>query len=188
LSSDKAREIDMGANRALANYTPAERVGRVLWAFGAVVFRLIPRPLYGLRSAWLRLFGARVGARCQIYPTVRIFAPWQLEIGDWSAVGDRAILYNLGSIRIGRDVAISQNAHICAGTHDHADPALPLIRSHIVVEDSVWICADAFVGPDLRVGEGAVVGARAVVTRDVPPWTIVAGNPARHIKTRELRS
>jgi putative colanic acid biosynthesis acetyltransferase WcaF len=176
--------LDIAANRRQAKYSRGEQARRVFWVLGGLAFRLVPRPLYGLRAAILRLHGARIGRHCQIYPSVRIFAPWQLEIGDWSAVGDRAILYNLGAIRIGERVTISQNAHLCAGTHDHGDPAMPLIRARIAVEDNAWICADAFVGPDVTVGRGAVVGARAVAVRPVPAGDIVAGNPARRIGRR----
>ncbi len=92
----------------------------------------------------------------------------------------------LGSPMIGSSLTISQRAHLCAGTHDYTDPAMPLLKPPIVIEDDAWICADAFVGPGVTVGQGAVVGARAVVVKDVPPWTIVAGNPARIVKRRAL--
>jgi putative colanic acid biosynthesis acetyltransferase WcaF len=134
----------------------------------------------------LRLLGAKIGHAVQIYATVEIFAPWKLEIGDESAVGHRAILYNLGQIKIGRQVTISNGAHLCAGTHDYTKPDLPLIKPPITIDDCAWICADAFVGPGVCVGEGAVVGAASVVVKDVPPWNVVAGNPAKTIKLRNL--
>ncbi|MBI1180246.1 MAG: putative colanic acid biosynthesis acetyltransferase [Alphaproteobacteria bacterium] len=184
MDEGRAAGRDVEANRRQTKYSRADQLRRVLWSVGRLAFAAVPRPLYGLRAAILRLHGARVGRHCQIYPTVRIFAPWQLEIGDWSAVGDRVILYNLGAIRIGCRVTISQNAHLCAGTHDHHDPAMPLIRARIAVEDDAWVCADAFVGPDVVVGQAAVVGARAVVMRSVAPRAVVAGNPARPIGRR----
>jgi putative colanic acid biosynthesis acetyltransferase WcaF len=113
--------------------------------------------------------------------------PWNLTVGDWSAIGEHALIYNLGPVTIGREATISQRAHLCAGTHDYAAPDMPLLKPPIVVGDQVWVCADAFVGPGVRVGDGAVVGARAVVVRDVEPWTVVAGNPARPVKQRRLR-
>jgi putative colanic acid biosynthesis acetyltransferase WcaF len=96
------------------------------------------------------------------------------------------MIYNLGPITIGEQVTVSQQAHLCAGTHDHTDPAMPLLKPPITIEDQAWICADAFVGPHVTVGEGAVVGARAVAVKDVPEWTIVGGNPARKIGQRKL--
>lgn len=176
--------LDIASNRGERKYTRKEQLGRLAWAFGAIAFRLVPRPFYGVRSAILRIFGARIGHDCQIYPNVRIFAPWALEIGDWSSVGDRAILYNLGAIRIGERVTISQGAHLCAGTHRYRKPSMPLVRATITVMDGAWVCADAFVGPDVTIGRGAIAGARAVVMKDVAAEAIVAGNPARTIGTR----
>ena len=96
------------------------------------------------------------------------------------------MIYNLGPVTIGENVTVSQRAHLCAGTHDATDPTMPLLKPPIAVADQVWICADAFVGPDVTVHEGAVVGARAVAVADVDAWTVVAGNPARVIKERQL--
>lgn len=132
----------------------------------------------------LRAFGASIGRGVHIHPTARIAIPWNISVGDYSAVGARVDLYSLGPIQIGAYVTISQNAHLCAGTHDYATISLPLIKASIEVGDSAWICADAFIGPSVKVGEFSIVGARAVATKDVPPWAIVAGNPVRVIGIR----
>jgi putative colanic acid biosynthesis acetyltransferase WcaF len=113
--------------------------------------------------------------------------PWLLEIGDESAIGDRVQIYNLGPCRIGSRATISQGSHLCGGTHDDKDPTMPLLRCHVEIGDDAWICAEAFVGPGVSVGVGSVVGARAAVMRDVEPWTVTAGNPARKIRDRILR-
>ncbi|GAA0306409.1 colanic acid biosynthesis acetyltransferase WcaF [Sphingomonas oligophenolica] len=176
--------LDIEANRKTANYTPGERRARLAWAAGRLVFSAIPRPFFGLRSAWLRLFGAKIGKHCQIYPTVRIFLPSQLEIGAWSAIGDRVSLYNLGAIRIGERVTVSQGAHLCAGTHDFRGPNMALVRARITVGDEAWLCADSFVGPEVTIGARAVLGARAVAVRDVAAGAIMAGNPARQVGER----
>jgi putative colanic acid biosynthesis acetyltransferase WcaF len=130
--------------------------------------------------------GATIGEEVHIYNTAIIYFPWNLEIGDWSSVGEYAYIYNLGKIRIGSKTTISQRSHLCAGTHDYTDPALPLLTPGIDIGDQVWIAADAFVGPGVTIGEGTVVGARAVVCKGVEPWLVVAGNPAKIIKKREL--
>lgn len=153
---------------------------------GRVLFRWSPRPFFGWRRFILRCFGATIGKEVHVYPSARIYFPWKLTVGDWSAIGEHALIYNLGPVTIGSRVTISQRAHLCAGTHDHTDPTLPLVKPPITVKDQVWICADAFIGPDVVVEEGAVVGARAVVTKEVAAWTIVAGNPARRIRDRTL--
>ena len=135
----------------------------------------------------LRLFGAQVASGVRLHPSVRIAIPWNLHIGAHAGVGDRAILYNLGRISIGASVTISQGAHLCAGSHDHRDPAMPLTKPPIRIGDGAWICADAFIGPGVSIGEFAIVAARGVAVRDVPPRTIVAGNPARAIGVRDMR-
>lgn len=174
-------------NRLAVKYTPQEKVLRVLWMMGRVVFRWSPRPCFGFRRWWLRLFGARVGQAVNIYPSAHIYYPWNLEIGAWSCIGEWALVYNLGKVKIGDHVTISQRVHLCAGTHDYRSMEMPLIKLPIVIDSSAWICADAFVGPDVTVAEGSVVGARAVVMKDVPAWVVVAGNPAVVIKQRVMK-
>ncbi len=179
--------LDTAANRAAVKYSRWESLARIAWTLAWPAFRFSPRPLFGWRRFLLRLFGARVGGNVHVYASAEIYMPWNLEIGDWSAVGEGALIYNLGPVSVGRHVTISHWAHLCAGTHDHTRPDMPLLKPPICIEDQAWICADAFVGPDVTVGEGAVVGARAVVVGDVQPWDIVAGNPARSIGRRTLQ-
>lgn len=175
-------KVDVAANRRQQTWTPREQAGRALWVFGALLFRLIPRPLWSVRNAILRIFGARVGSGVHIHPTVRVEIPWNLEIGDMSAVGDRAILYAIGPIHIGERATISQNAHLCSGTHDYRDPARPVLKRPIHIKSDAWICADAFVSPGVTIGEGAIVGARSFVHKDVDDGCVVSGNPAQVIK------
>ncbi|TAM53877.1 MAG: putative colanic acid biosynthesis acetyltransferase [Acidobacteria bacterium] len=179
-----AENLDVAANRAAVKYSHPEIAKRVAWALAKPLFRWSPRVAFGWRNALLRLFGARVGRGVRIEPSVAVAMPWNLKLGDWSAVGANARLYSLGSITLGSGVTVSQGAHLCAGTHDYTDPKMPLLRPPVSVGDQAWICADAFVGPGVRVGEGAVIGARAVVVKDVEQWTVVAGNPARVVKRR----
>jgi putative colanic acid biosynthesis acetyltransferase WcaF len=177
--------LDIRTNRQARKYSDGELLRRMLWAIVQPLFRFSPRQLFAWRRMLLRMFGATIGRGVHVYPSVVVFMPWKLTVGDWSAIGESAYLYNLGQITIGRDVTISQRAHLCAGTHDYTRADMPLLRPPIEIGDSAWICADAFVGPGVSVGEGAVVGARAVAVRAVPPWTVVAGNPARPVKRRE---
>jgi putative colanic acid biosynthesis acetyltransferase WcaF len=179
--------LDVGANRDAKKYGGREMALRVLWMPGRCLFRWSPRPCFRLRRALLRIFGASVGRRVNIYPSALIYYPWNLEIGDWSSIGEWTLVYNLGRVTIGERVTISQRSHLCAGTHDYRAQDMPLLKPPITVKDQAWICADAFVGPGVTIGEGAVVGARAVAVKDVPAWTVVVGNPAKEIRKRVLR-
>ena len=132
----------------------------------------------------LRAFGARIGRGVHVYPAVRIWAPWNLEIGDESGIGNGANLYAQDRIRIGRRVVISQGAHLCTGTHDYRVPGYPLRTRPIDVGDHAWVAAEAFIHPGVRIGTGTVIGARAVVTRDMPDWMICAGHPCTPLKPR----
>ena len=173
------------AERSRSPYTTKEKIGRVLWnSLGQHVFALTFHNWYGLRNALLRLFGAKVGRPVRLRPSVIIEQPWNLSIGDNSSIGDRAIVYCLGKVTIGEYVSISQGAHLCAGTHDYRLADMPLLRPPIVIENYAWVAADAFVGPNVRVGEGALLGARACAMKDLEPWTIYAGNPAQKVKER----
>ena len=182
-----SENLDIKANRASVKYSHGEMLLRLLWSFGKIFFRFSPRSFFGWRRLVLRCFGAKVGHHVNIYNSAVIYFPWNLQIGDWSSIGEGALIYNLGLVTIGSRATISHRAHLCAGTHDYRQADLPLLKPPIVIEDQVWVCADAFVGPGVKVGEGAVVGARAVVVGNVDPWAVVAGNPARFIKKRTLQ-
>ena len=178
--------MDIEANRKQQNYTAGEQLKRVIWGCCKPLFHFSWRPLFGWRNFLLRCFGAKIGKAVHIYPSADIYFPWNLEIGDHSSIGEHARIYNLGKVSIGKETTISQYAHLCAGTHDYSDKSMPLIKSEIKIEDQAWVCADAFIGPDVTVKEGAVIGARAVVVKDTDAWTVYAGNPAKAIKKREF--
>ena len=173
--------MDVSANRRATKWTFTEQAGRLLWDLAHPLFAFSPRQAWVWRRAMLRVFGARVGAHVHIYPSVRIAIPWNLDIEAFAAVGDRAILYSLGHIRICASATVSQGAHLCAGSHDYNNPARPLTKPPITIGANTWICADAFVGPGVTIGNNSIIGARAVVMRDVTNGVIVAGNPAREI-------
>jgi putative colanic acid biosynthesis acetyltransferase WcaF len=176
--------VDVEANRRARKWSARELAVRALWELSYPLFAWSPRPFWGWRRCLLRLFGARVGRQVRVHPTVRIAVPWNIAIGDHSSVGDRAILYALGTITIAERVTVSQGAHLCAGTHDYRDPTMPLLKSPIDIEKDVWICADAFIGPDVRVGARAIVGARCVALGDVEANVVVIGNPAQVLRRR----
>lgn len=181
------RVLDIAGNRRSKKWSRSELLGRIMWeTVGAPLMAFSPRQLWGVRRALLRIFGAHIGRDVHIYPSVKIAVPWNVRIGDFAAVGANAIIYSLGPIEIGARATISQYAHLCAGTHDYLSPTFDLLKPPIVIGADVWICANAFVGPGVRIGERAIVGACAVVTRDVDPATIMVGNPARFVRTRPM--
>lgn len=170
------------------SFSLINRLARVTWNIVyLILFRFSPSPLFAWRSALLRLFCAKIGKGVHVYPGVKIWAPWNLEIGDYSGIASGVILYSQGKIKIGKKVVISQGAHVCAGTHDYTDPGFPLVTKPIVIMDHVWIAAEAFIHPGISIGEGTVIGARSVVTKDMPSWMICASNPCTAIKSREFK-
>jgi putative colanic acid biosynthesis acetyltransferase WcaF len=179
--------LDIAACRAARPYTNKEYIGRFLWSMVSPLFFMSPRVFFGWRSMILRIFGAKVGRNVHIYPSAKIYLPWNLAIGDDSSIGEWALIYNLGFINIGEQVTISHRAHLCAGTHDYVVTSLPLIRAQIKIGSQSWICSDAFIGPGTSIGIGAIVGAGSVVTGNVEDWQIVSGNPATFIKIRLLK-
>ena len=164
-----------------------EKVGRALWMIlGQPIFRLSFHNWHPFRVMLLRLFGAQIGRRVAIRPTADIEVPWMLQVDDDATIGEHAIVYSLGRIRIGRRSVISQYAHLCAGTHDYTDPTFKLIRAPVIIGDDVWVGADAYVGPGVHVGDLSVIGARSSVYKDMPPAKVCVGNPARPVKDRVL--
>ena len=160
---------------------------RLVWNFVYLVFfKYSPRPLHMWRSFILRLFGADIGKGVHVYPKVIIWAPWQLIIGDETGIANGTILYSQGIIKLGKRVVISQGSHLCAGTHDFTKKGFPLITKPITIEDNVWIAAESFIHPGVTIHEGAVIGARSVVTKDIPTWMVCAGNPCKPLKVRIL--
>lgn len=174
--------LDLIANRRSPNapsFSIKNRLQRsvwqVVWLLGA---RWTPPPLHLWRVFLLRMFGARVARSAHVYSNVEIWAPWNLEIHPFGSLGRGVRCYNIAKLSIGYKAVVSQGAYLCTGTHDFRDPAFPLIAKPITVGARAWICAHAFVGPGVIVGEGAVLGAMAVAVNDLDKWTVYAGNPA----------
>lgn len=164
----------------------ANKLARAAWiAFSVVFFRPFAGPLFRYyRSFVLRLWGAKIGKRCAIAAGAKIWAPWNLTLGDYVAVANGAELYDVASITMGNHITISQDAFICTASHDITAKLKPLTFSPVSIGSYAWICARAIVLPGVDIGEGAVVAAGAVSTRNVAAWTVVAGNPALKIKDR----
>lgn len=165
----------------------ANKLERAAWKVVQLVgCYWLPLPfLNGWRIRLLRLFGARIGRGCKVYPGVRVWLPRNLEMGDYSCIGHETDCYNVAPIRFGNYATVSQRSFLCSASHDIRQRSLPLTFSPISIGDYAWICAEAFVGPGVNVGEGAVLGARAVAVADLDEWTVYRGNPAKAVKSRE---
>jgi putative colanic acid biosynthesis acetyltransferase WcaF len=177
--------ISVGSAHTGPSFSRRNRLARAVWGVvSALLFRCSPRPWHAWRSFLLRCFGATVGDRCHIYPRVSIWAPWNLVCGDEVGVADGVTLYNQAPITLGFRCVISQGSHLCTGTHDYTSPRFELVAHPIHVGRQAWICAECFVHPGITIGNGAVVGARSVVTQDLPEWMVCAGHPCQVLKAR----
>lgn len=162
------------------------KILRAVWQTAYwLLYRFTPVPLHGWRRMVLRCFGAKVGSGAHPYPSATVWAPWNLVMEPGSCLSRGVDCYSVATVTVGEHATVSQYAYLCAASHDHNDPDFPLTAGPITIGARAWVAAGAFVGPGVTVGEGAVVGAMAVVTRDVEPWNVVVGNPARFIKMRE---
>jgi len=166
-------------------YSRREKFARLAWAVvQSTLFAWSFHTCYGWRRMLLRAFGASLHPTCRIRRTVRIECPWNLTISMDTAIGDGAIPYCLGPVRIGDHSTISQRAHVCAGSHDHRRRAMALLRPPITIGSDCWIAAEALVGPGVTVGDGVILDARAVAFKDLSPWTIYLGNTAQPVGHR----
>jgi len=170
-------------------YARSEYVRRLLWTIvQRTIFRWSLSRSYTWRRFLLKLFGAQMGQSAAVGASTKIVHPWLLKLGDWSNISGGVTVYNLGQVTIGDHSVISQDAYLCAGTHDYTQPTLPLLRPPITIGNGVWIAAGAFIGPGVTIANNSVIGARSVVMKDVAAGVVVAGNPARVIKERTTTS
>lgn len=157
----------------------------MVWGVG---FCHTPRPFFAWRSFLLRLFGARIGKACRVYPGVRVYAPWNLVMENGSSLGDGIDCYCVDTITLEPEAIVSQYARLCTAWHDIDSPVRKLKTAPIHIGEGALIFSGAYVGPGVTMGRGAVAGACAVVTKDVPPFAVVAGNPAEIIKWRDVNA
>lgn len=165
------------------------QIVRLVWNIVWTVFaQPLPRSIgSGWKRFLLRMFGAKIHPSAVVYSSANVYYPANLEMEAYSCLASEVDCYNVALIKIGANSTVSQGAYLCTASHDITNPLNPLITAPIVIEDQAWIAADAFVGMGVTIGQGAVVGARAAVFKDVEPWTVVGGNPAKFIKKRIIK-
>jgi len=183
----RSDEMKVDVSDCPSSHSLANKLGRAVWGIvWLCLYRPSPKPFHFWRRFLLRLFGARIGHGAHPHASVKIWAPWNLRMGDHSCLSHDVDCYCVAPIFIRAHATVSQYSFLCAASHDIDDPNMPLTTAPIVIGEGAWVAADVFVAPGVTIGDGAVVGARSSVFRDVAPWTVVAGNPARFIKKREL--
>lgn len=163
----------------------SDKIYRLIWRITSLfLFKPFSLPFFrGWRIFLLKLFGAKIGKNCNIYASVYIPSPRNLVMGMHSTLGPEVQLH-LGKTIVGNKVTVSQRTYLCSATHETTSLNVPFVAGEILIKDFVWIAAEAFIMTNTVIGEGAIIGARSVVVKDVNSWIIVAGNPAKFIKKR----
>jgi putative colanic acid biosynthesis acetyltransferase WcaF len=146
-------------------------VVQLWWIVQALLFHPSPQLCFGWRRFLIRA-------------SAEFTYPWKISIGDFSWIGDGAILYSLGEISIGANSVISQYCYLCAGSHDPRSVSFDLVGKPISVGSECWLATDVFVAPGISIGDAAIVGARSTVLHDLPPAMVCHGYPARPVRPR----
>jgi putative colanic acid biosynthesis acetyltransferase WcaF len=159
-------------------------VVQIWWIVQNTIFAWSPQFLYGWRRFLLRLFGAKIGRGVLIRSTVKITYPWNVEIGDYSWIGENNVLYSLGKIYIGKNVALAHQVYINTGGHDYKKVSFDIFAKDVIIEDQCWITNDVYIAPGVTIGKGTIIAARSSVFKSISEGKIFAGTPAKEIKNR----
>jgi putative colanic acid biosynthesis acetyltransferase WcaF len=166
------------------------------FAWSHVLFRAAWNLVWALFAAWtppqihawrrllLNLFGARIAKGARVYGSARIWYPPNLVMEHGAVLGPHVVCYTMDRTVLGAHCTVSQYCHIVSGTHDTESETFQLYTRPVSIGSHAWLASGAFVGPGVTVGDGAVLGARAVTFKDLEPWTVYGGNPARRIRAR----
>jgi putative colanic acid biosynthesis acetyltransferase WcaF len=159
-------------------------VVQLWWIVQDTLFAWSPQFLYGWRRFLLRVFGAKIGKGVLIRSTVKITYPWNVEIGDHSWIGENNVLYSLGKITIGKNVALAHQVYINTGGHNYKKVTFDIFSKNVVIEDECWLTNDVYVAPGITIGKGSIIAARSSVLKNIAQGKIYAGTPAVEIKNR----
>jgi putative colanic acid biosynthesis acetyltransferase WcaF len=184
----ESRQFRLDLRKSKSSWSLETKLQRGLWTLvWHVLFRTTPKRIGNPWRLWiLRMFGARIEGSALVPGSCKILQPWLLRLGDGVAIGAQTEIYNYALVSIGGMSVVSQYSYLCTGTHDYTNPHMPLIWAPIRIGSECWIAADVFIAPGVTIGDGTVVGARSVVTRDLPPWSVCAGNPCKVLKPRVI--
>ena len=163
-------------------------ISRTLWYFINVMVLKGPMPFMRPKRFWLRVFGAKIGKGLVIKPHVSVKYPWNLEIGDNVWLGENVWIDNLGKVKIGSNVCISQGAMIMSGNHNFSKSNFELMVKEISIEDGAWLGAKSLVCQGVTVGSHAVLSVSSVASENLDPYSIYRGNPATKVKDRIIEN
>ena len=144
------------------------RILRYMWRITyLLLFLPSPRPFHSWRIFLLKVFGAKIGKHCHVYPKVNIWAPWNLKLGNYIGIADDVQVYNVENIKIESFTTVSQGSFLCTASHDYNSKNFQLYAKPIYLKKHVWVCAQTFIHPGVTVEEGIVIGARSVIIKNL---------------------
>lgn len=174
----------------ISPYSTGNRIKRMVWT---ICWNVFARPFpKSSANAWkvflLKCFGAKIAKNAYVYSSARIFMPWNLIMEEQTCIGSEVKCYNAAPVILKKYATVSERAYLCTASHNISSPCHEQIANAIIIGQRAWIAAEAFIGPGVAIGEGAVVGARGCVFKDIEPWTVVGGNPAKFLKKRIINN
>jgi putative colanic acid biosynthesis acetyltransferase WcaF len=162
-------------------------IKRTIWFFINALFFINPlNPFSGIKVGLLRLFGAKVGRGVVIKPSVNIKYPWNLEIGNFTWIGEKVWIDNLDKVKIGNNCCLSQGVLLLIGNHDYKKETFDLMVAPIELEEGVWIGARSIITGGIVCKSHSVMAVNSVASTDLEAFGIYRGNPAAKVKTRRL--
>lgn len=183
--SNTPYQVDL--TKSATHWPLSLKIKRAVWQYVLrPIFFATPGSANALRIGILRAMGAKIGHTCLIQPKVNVLMPWNLHIGNCVAIDHHVEIYNFALVTIKDMTVVSQRSYLCTGSHDYTHPHMPLIWKPITIGSECWVAAEVFVAPGVDIGNGTVIGARSVVTKNMPAWMVCAGNPCVPIKPRTI--
>lgn len=177
MTSENIERFEWNLIKSQTRYTKAEKIKRLCWMSAWMLVKYIPGKGSALRIAVLRFFGAQIGRQCLISAGVDVLMPWNLRLDDLVTIGQHTNIYNHSEVHCGKSSVISQYCYICTSSHDFNKVNFPLIHSPIQIGSNCWIAAGCWILSGVEIGDYSIVGARSLVTKNLPSNQICAGHP-----------
>ena len=173
---------------SVGNYNHGNKFKILIWSVinYFILNSSFPFPI-AFKVLLLRMFGAEVGEGLVMKLKIRIKYPWRLKIGNNCWIGESVWIDNLEDVKIMDDVCISQGALLLTGNHDYTISSFPYKLGKIILENGVWIGANAVVCPNVVCQSHSVLTVNSVATKNLEAWSINAGNPAIKLRNRVMK-